>query len=129
MLKGPTSHSSRPAPAEPSLSVRRGDGTPPSSVRITISGELDIVTAPALARELTSIIDGGSRRVIVDLRAVGFCDVAGLNLLVVAYERLHGLGGLMTLIGPNPAVQILLDVLEPGVALRLEAVPKRRSSD
>ncbi len=56
---------------------------------LTVSGELDLATAPALRECLGEVIDGGVRHVVVDLRQVGFLDSIGLGVLVGAYRRLH----------------------------------------
>jgi anti-sigma B factor antagonist len=56
---------------------------------LTVSGELDLATGPAVRECLHELIDGGVRHVVVDLRQVGFLDSIGLGVLVAAYRRLH----------------------------------------
>jgi anti-sigma B factor antagonist len=56
---------------------------------LTVSGEFDLATGPAVRECLLEVIDGGVRHVVVDLRQVGFLDSIGLGVLVGAYRRLH----------------------------------------
>jgi anti-sigma B factor antagonist len=59
---------------------------------ITATGELDISTASALRQAIAGVIDGGSRRVVVDLNGLRFMDSSGLNVFVGA-RRLLGVDG------------------------------------
>jgi anti-sigma B factor antagonist len=49
---------------------------------VRLAGELDISTAPILERRLREALDGGGRRLVVDLRGLDFLDSTGLTLLV-----------------------------------------------
>ncbi len=59
---------------------------------VAVTGELDMLTVPALREELTSVIDGGARRIVLDLSAVSFIDSVSLAAIVTARRRL-GEGG------------------------------------
>ena len=50
----------------------------------TVSGEIDVYTAPALREKLTELVDSGATRIVVDMGQVGFCDSTGLGALVAA---------------------------------------------
>src|SRR3954469_4644057 len=45
------------------------------------TGNLDMGTAPILEDTLRELVDGGARRVIVDLRGLGFMDSTGITLV------------------------------------------------
>ena len=55
---------------------------------ITLCGEIDIGTAPALRAEVDTAILGGTRHLIVDLTSVTFIDSSGLHVLLDAVQRL-----------------------------------------
>ena len=49
-------------------------------VRVRLVGSLDLATAPVLEQQLQELIDGGDRRLIVDLSRLSFMDSTGLRL-------------------------------------------------
>jgi anti-anti-sigma factor len=55
--------------------------------RLALAGELDLASAPKLARAVASAIAAGARRVILDLRQLDFIDASGLHVLMQARER------------------------------------------
>lgn len=57
--------------------------------RLSVSGELDIASAPGLF-DAIGHVGAGCRAVTIDLRAVAFIDVAGLRALLALCERLRG---------------------------------------
>ena len=60
----------------------------PSGLAVTVSGELDIATAPALRDRLNEAIDAGTYRFVIDLSAVSFLDSVALATIVHAKQRL-----------------------------------------
>ncbi|MBB3663559.1 anti-anti-sigma factor [Prauserella sediminis] len=52
-----------------------------------IGGELDLLTAPIVRRELDTAADQGRHRLVIDMSAVEFCSVAGVELLLRAARR------------------------------------------
>ncbi len=56
-------------------------------VVLGVHGELDLATAPALARELHAAQKTGSKRVVVDLSELEFMDSSGLHELLRARTR------------------------------------------
>ena len=57
----------------------------------TVSGEVDVSSAPALRDGLTELIAKGTS-VVVDLTGVGFLDSTGLGALVAARKAAEDLG-------------------------------------
>jgi anti-anti-sigma factor len=76
-------------------------------VIVRIDGDLDVATAPRMARQLESLAEQGSH-LILDLAGVRFCDCAGLNLFVRLQLRAAAAGGWMHLAEPTPAVRRLI---------------------
>ncbi|GAA4693253.1 STAS domain-containing protein [Phytohabitans rumicis] len=65
---------------------------------LEVGGEVDVYTAPRLRERLVELIDGGARRVVVDLNRVDFLDSTGLGVLVGAQKRLRPVGGTLMLV-------------------------------
>ena len=89
------------------IEIRPLDG----AQELSVLGELDLATAPALAERLDELGVPGSPRLIVDLAGLSFIDVCGLRVLVDAHERLNrsGYPGLW-LARPSPSVRRLFDL-------------------
>ena len=51
------------------------------TVHVQPAGELDLSTVPLLEARLRAALDGGGRRLVVDLRELTFMDSTGLTLL------------------------------------------------
>ena len=54
------------------------------AVIVTARGEIDMESAPTLRELLLSLIDGGSRSVIIAMAGVTFMDSTGLQALIAA---------------------------------------------
>jgi anti-sigma B factor antagonist len=65
---------------------------------LEVGGEVDVYTAPRLRERLIELIEGGARRVVVDLDRVDFLDSTGLGVLVGALKRLRSVGGSFALV-------------------------------
>lgn len=65
------------------LETRHHDGT----THVVPSGELDLVTAPLLARALREAEQNGGRHILLDLSAVSFMDSSGLAAVLEAVQR------------------------------------------
>ena len=74
---------------------------------LEVGGEVDVYTAPRLRERLIELIDGGARKVVVDLGRVDFLDSTGLGVLVGALKRLRAVGGTFGLVcGKEPLLKI-----------------------
>lgn len=58
-----------------------------ATARLTVSGEIDSSSAPALRTRLDAVLDKGATDVTVDLTRVSFLDSAGLCVLAAAHRR------------------------------------------
>jgi len=77
---------------------------------VHVTGEVDLTSAPRLEQAIRELIDGGVRRLIVDLSDVRFMDSTGLRVLMSSYKRLTEVGGALVLGRPSEAVKRVLDV-------------------
>lgn len=77
---------------------------------VTVSGEVDMYTAPQLKQCLLELLDGGVQKVVVDLSAVTFVDSTALGVLIGGVRRLHGAGGAMALVVTSRPVERVLSI-------------------
>jgi anti-sigma B factor antagonist len=112
---------SAPANHDPLLRLEVGISGPATTL-VKVVGEIDIATAPLLSETLRPHLATGET-VLVDLSAVTFLSVAGLNVLVDAHRSASAGGGhLKLVIGPRCVNRVLsttgldtvLDCYQPG---------------
>ena len=101
----------------PALSVRGQDGY----TIATISGEIDIASAPVLREQLLGLLRPHASRIVIDLSGVTFCDASGLAVLVAASRRAGLLGGVLRLAAPAPLTATVLRLT--GLESRFEMFP------
>ena len=95
------------------VEVRNADAT----TVISVSGELDLASSPALEEELERVAQSDAQVVVVDLRNLEFMDSTGLSVLVRAHQRAEEHGRRLGLVNGSQQVQRLLTLT--GVADRL----------
>lgn len=78
-----------------------------SSRTITVSGEIDLASAPKLE---TALVAQPDQTVIVDLLEVGFMDSTGLRSLLSARDALEEGGGRLILVFDEGPVERILDL-------------------
>ena len=71
-----------------------------ATVVVVVSGEMDLGTAPYVARQLRQV-EHTAADVIIDLAQVEFMDCAGLRVLV-RFAGLHGRGPAQFFVTPGP---------------------------
>jgi anti-sigma B factor antagonist len=77
---------------------------------VTVMGEIDLYTAPALREGLMQAIESGAKHLAVDLRPVPFMDSMGLGVLIGARRRLSERDGQVALVCEEGPVRRVLDV-------------------
>lgn len=77
---------------------------------ITVAGEVDLSSSPALREEFLRLVGLGRYQVIVDLSGVEFLDSTGLGVLVAGLKRLRDNGGDLVLAGPEPRILRLFEI-------------------
>ncbi|MDQ0791644.1 STAS domain-containing protein [Streptomyces sp. B1I3] len=63
----------------------------------TIVGDVDVQTAPTLRSGVLEIIQQGHPRLALDLAQVGFCDSAGLSVIIGIWHAAQAAGGSLSL--------------------------------
>ncbi|MCW3040687.1 MAG: anti-sigma factor antagonist [Solirubrobacterales bacterium] len=80
------------------------------SLRITATGELDLVTAPLLARALREAAVEADRAILLDLTGVTFMDSSGLAAVLEAVQRSRESAGTLRISPGNGAVVRVLEL-------------------
>ncbi|HEX2576463.1 MAG TPA: STAS domain-containing protein [Aquihabitans sp.] len=80
------------------------------TITLVVSGDLDIATAPELARSTSLAIDSGATKIVIDCGDLQFIDSSGINVLLMAWNEMKG-RATMPLIVTNlqPNVRKVLD--------------------
>jgi anti-anti-sigma factor len=79
---------------------RKGD-----ALIVTPVGRLDTNTSDEFHSLLTSRLDAGVRRLVIDMSATDYVSSAGLRVFLLAAKKLRDTGGQMALAGMNPSVK------------------------
>lgn len=88
---------------------------------VTLSGDLDIASAPALREGLLKLLRPGASRLVIDLSVVGYADASGVAVLAGIARRAGLLGGWLRLASPAPVVARVLSIT--GVNRHLSTFP------
>ncbi len=70
----------------------------PDAYVVSLTGEVDLYTAPEFKQQLLEIAAQGTRQVIVDLTRTTFIDSTTLGVLVGGVKRLRVNGGALTIV-------------------------------
>jgi anti-anti-sigma factor len=95
----------------------------PSVLVLTVSGELDIATAPELRTRLTTALEQGVTRLVVDLRSLSFLDSVALATLLQARTRIGDEGRMAVVVDPDSYIRLILEVA--GMPRCLDIVEER----
>jgi len=78
--------------------------------RISVTGEVDLATAPELKDALAGTIRSGARGVLVDLSHATFIDSTTLGVLMGAVKRLRPLGGELAIACNDPNIRKIFEI-------------------
>jgi anti-sigma B factor antagonist len=76
---------------------------------VSVSGEIDIASAPSL-HEAVGTVSGSGAHVILDLSGVSFMDSTGLSVLIRAFRGLRDDGGELRIVVAGTRIPRLLEV-------------------
>ncbi|MET9422587.1 STAS domain-containing protein [Streptomyces sp. NPDC006540] len=99
----------------PQLSVHRHGGGP--RALISLVGEIDLATAPIVRTALARCLHDGARTIDVDLLAVTFCDVSGLNAFLAVSALAQESGTVLRLHRPPQSLVRVIEVTGCGFLL------------
>jgi anti-sigma B factor antagonist len=87
---------------------------------VALAGELDIGTSARFEEELDSLLDGGARRLVVDLLGVTFLGSVGLELLTRAAKQTRALGGECVVVSDDPRILRVFEITGLDRVFRIE---------
>ncbi len=101
---------------------------------ISLSGEVDLYTAPEFKQQLLEVVGQGGKDVVVDLTETTFIDSTTLGVLVGGVKRLRPNGGQLSLVCSDRNITKIfeitgLDKVFPIYPTRTEAVENLDSRD
>ncbi len=88
--------------------------------KLSVTGEIDVATAPRLGEALEWLRVMRCRRVVLDLRGVSFCDCAGLSVFIDADLAMTRAGGHLVICGASPGLRRLLGITHLDTALDVD---------
>ena len=91
------------------LSITRSDDG--RDGMLALSGELDVITAPDLARQLDELAAEACPRVLLELSGLTFVDSAGVSVLVKAKHEAEANGRRLTLRDPTEQVRQVFSIV------------------
>jgi anti-sigma B factor antagonist len=97
------------------IDVRSG----PDRVVLGLHGELDLLGAPLLQREIEKVEGEAPGIVVLDLQDLQFVDSAGLRVILAAHERSHQNGQELALTPGTEQVQRLFTIAGVNDHLRI----------
>lgn len=93
---------------QPGLTVTYS--TEPECV-LSVAGELDVATSPALRRAFTDLLDGNELPdVVLDTSGLSFVDSSGLAVLLMGAREWQTHGRRLVLRTPSPTLSRLIDL-------------------
>jgi anti-sigma B factor antagonist len=84
--------------------------TQDDGVVVSVRGDVDVATAPALRAELHQAIGADGSRVIIDVSGMDFIDSAGLGVLVGALKRAREADVVLVLRGVQSSPRKVLSI-------------------
>ena len=82
----------------------------PSTYVVSVTGEIDAFTSPALERELEWVLGDGGSNAVVDLGEVAFIDSTALRVLLRALPKFSNRGGKLVLVSDDGRVLRTLEI-------------------
>lgn len=77
---------------------------------LTLSGEIDVFSAPQFKQAVNSIVEGIENHLIVDMNNVKYMDSSGFGILLSALKKLRPVGGTVNLIGCAAPIERVLKI-------------------
>jgi anti-sigma B factor antagonist len=77
---------------------------------IELGGEIDLYTAPEFKERMVELIEGGRKRIVVDLSEATFIDSTTLGVLVGGVKRLRPAGGSLALVCTDQNITKIFEI-------------------
>ncbi|MEU6896201.1 STAS domain-containing protein [Streptomyces sp. NPDC046557] len=77
---------------------------------LSLTGDVDLHTAPALRPRVLELIEQGQHHLVMDMSQVEFCDSAGLSALIGIWHAAQAASGSMSLVAIPDRLQRMLSM-------------------
>ncbi len=77
---------------------------------LSLAGRLDGVTSKGVEERILGLIDGGARRMLLDLAGLEYVSSIGLRVLMLAAKRMKAAGGRLAVAELRPAIRKVFDI-------------------
>jgi anti-anti-sigma factor len=77
---------------------------------VRLAGQLDLFAAADVKQRLVAAVDGGHRRLVLDLAEVSFIDSSGLGTLIGALKAARQAGGDLRIARPAEQTRVVLEL-------------------
>jgi anti-sigma B factor antagonist len=114
-----TPHSRPP----PDLGVNADYGR--DQIILGLSGDIDLASAPRLAKRLGEVIERGYTNVSLDCSELSFIDAAGLGVIATAQEQVRRNGGAIHIASPSALLYRLFEITQLSSVLQIEGPAAR----
>lgn len=75
---------------------------------VTVEGDLDVQTVPAVRRRVDHLVAQGCRRIFLNMANARYVDSAGMGLILTELRRVRAAGGLLSLVNVSPQAYLAL---------------------
>ena len=86
------------------------DTYPNDAAVISLTGRLDLVSAPEFKENLDQLVINGTQLLIIDLGALDFIDSSGLGAIIGALKTARQAGGELRLVNPQEQARKILEL-------------------
>lgn len=77
---------------------------------LAVTGEIDMATAPRFRQQMRTMVNAGTRNVVIDLSGVDFIDSTGLGVLMGAAKRVRSADGEIRLVVTGSRFTDLIEI-------------------
>lgn len=77
---------------------------------VDIIGRIDTGTSPAAETAISSLLEGGNSKIVINLVQTEWLSSSGLRVLLVAAKKLSAMKGKLKICQPNEVVKEILDI-------------------
>lgn len=81
-------------------------------VVVTVLGDVDLSSAPALRHDVIALLSEGHRKIALDLGPTDFVDSVGLGIIVAIWKRVRVQGGTFAVVCPEPRLKRVFQVVD-----------------
>ena len=78
---------------------------------LCLDGRLDTVSSKTFEEKVLALVDGGERRIVIDLSRMDYVSSSGLRVFLVASKRLTSAGGKVVFCSIQEPVKQVFDIV------------------